>query len=92
MLYKIKDDYYILVENRYVKVDFDIKGDNVEVRADNSKSIEKTSSVVATSVSFNDTFKKDIIKNNKKPTYFNDSKGEDKSSKNSMFGSKSKKN
>lgn len=86
MLYEIKDKYYILVDGKYVKVDFVTKGNEVEVKADKKEVIEKNNNVIAKPIAFNEEFKKNIV-NKKEKTYFssrNESKELD------IFGNKNK--
>ena len=61
MLYKIKDDYYILVGNKYVKVNFEINGDDINLTSNKDDYIERTPNLKVTEHNFNEDFKKSII-------------------------------
>ena len=62
MIYKINSDYYILVDSKYVKVDFNIQGDNVTLVPNRKEFIENNPGVVAIQYTFDDEFKKGIKK------------------------------
>ena len=79
MLYEIRDKYYILVDGKYIKVDFIIKGNEVEVKADKKEVIEKNNDINVKPIAFTDEFKKNVIKKKEK-SYFvsnNDNKEQD---------------
>lgn len=64
MFYKINNDYYVLVGNKYVQVRFEVQGDDVNAVPLNKK-IERDINVNAIAQPFNDDFKKQIINRNK---------------------------
>lgn len=66
MLYKINNKYYILVDCKYVSVEFDIKGNNVSLKPNRKDFIEKNPSIEFEEITFNDEFKSKIIKSNSK--------------------------
>lgn len=76
MLYKIKDKYYILVENKYVNVDFSINNGNVEIVA-TKESIERENGVIAKSIVFDKEFKDSIKKEKERPKYFESKKSKE---------------
>lgn len=64
MFYKIDDNYYVLVGNKYVQVKFEVKdGDINPVPLD--KKIERDAHTKAIAQPFNEEFKKSIINKNK---------------------------
>lgn len=84
MFYKIDNDYYVLVGNKYVQVKFEINGDDVNAIPLNKK-IERDINVEATSQPFNDDFKKQIINKNK-PKVIIEEKNEDDHRGRNRFG------
>lgn len=60
MLYEINGKYYILVEKKYISVNFDIKDNNVILVSNRKDYIEKTNKVKVKAQPFNDEFKKSI--------------------------------
>lgn len=73
MLYKIKEKYYILVGNKYIRVEVVPNGkDDIQLIPKMEEFIEKNNSVLATNVDINDSFKKQIIRNSK--SMFNNSR------------------
>lgn len=64
MFYKINNDYYVLVGNKYVQVRFEVQGDDVNA-VPLDKKIERDINVNAVAQPFNDDFKKQIINRNK---------------------------
>lgn len=72
MLYKIKDNYYMRVGRKYIKVDMVVKGDNILVTPDNKSVIEHSNSLKVTEVKFDDAFKKAFIESQRKRVERND--------------------
>ena len=72
MLYKIKDNYYMRVGRKYIKVDMVVKGDNVLLTPDNKSVIEYNNSLKVTEVKFDDAFKKAFIESQRKRAERND--------------------
>lgn len=68
MLYKIKDNYYILVDGKYVEVLFKSENDGISIIPDRKKFIEKNSSVNAEQILFDDKFKEKIKSSMNKPS------------------------
>lgn len=89
MLYKINDKYYIRIGSKYVEVKLEVKNKDVNIIPINENIIENYDKSKIEEIVFNDDFKNNIIKKNNKPKYFSE---ENKSSKNNMFGTKSKRN
>lgn len=67
MLYKIKNEYYILVGRKYVKVSFEINKDDINIKPNVNDYIEKTDDLIVSEQPFDSKFKKSIIDKNKKP-------------------------
>ena len=65
MLYKIKNDYYIRVGRKYIKVDIVVKNDSVLLVPDNKSIIEATKGLQVSEQVFDDAFKKKIIESRK---------------------------
>lgn len=65
MLYKIKNDYYIRVGRKYIKVDIVVKNDSVLLVPDNKSVIEATKGLQVSEQVFDDAFKKKIIESRK---------------------------
>lgn len=65
MLYKIKNDYYIRVGRKYIKVDMIIKGDDISLTPNNKYVIEESKDLDVKEVSFDDKFKKSLIASHK---------------------------
>jgi hypothetical protein len=65
MLYKIKDDYYVRVGRKYIKIDMVVKGDDVQLVPNNKHVIEENKDLVVKQVSFDDKFKKALIDSRK---------------------------
>lgn len=74
MLYKIDNKYYILVDCKYVSVEFDIKGDNVSLKPNRKNYIEKNPNIIAEQVAFNDDFKNKLKSKNKEEKTSDDTK------------------
>lgn len=72
MLYKIKDNYYMRVGRKYIKVNMVAKGDNILVTPDNKSVIEHNNSLKVTEVKFDDAFKKAFIESQRKRAERND--------------------
>lgn len=73
MFYKIDNDYYVLVGNKYVQVKFEVKDNDVNAIPLNKK-IERNASIKAIAQPFNDDFKKQIINKNKPKIILEDDK------------------
>lgn len=65
MLYKIKNDYYIRVGRKYIKVDMIVKGDDISLTPNNKHVIEESKDLDVKEVSFDDKFKKSLITSHK---------------------------
>lgn len=61
VIYKIKDNYYLKVGRKYIKITFDIKNDNVSLVPNNKDFIEDDGKLKVEHVNFDDSFKKKII-------------------------------
>lgn len=64
MFYKIGDKYYVLVGSKYVELKFEIKGNDINA-IPTENVIEKNPNVKAIEKTFNNDFKKEIIKSQK---------------------------
>lgn len=64
MFYKIKDDYYVLVGNKYMQVKFKVDGEEIN-SVPTGEFLERNSSVKAEECPFNEDFKKQITRNGK---------------------------
>ena len=64
MFYKIDNDYYVLVGNKYVQVRLEVKDNDVNA-IPLDKKIERDININAVAQPFNDDFKKQIINKNK---------------------------
>jgi len=64
MFYKIDKDYYILVGNKYIQVDFEVNGNDINSKPLN-KEIERTPKINAKPQPYNDDFIKEIIESKK---------------------------
>lgn len=61
MFYKIKDDYYVLVGNKYMQVKFKVDGEEIN-SVPTGEFLERNSSVKAEECPFNEDFKKQITR------------------------------
>ena len=62
MLYNIDNKYYILVGNKYVKVDFNVKNDNVTIVPNRKEYKERNVNLIVKEQPFDDKFKEEIKK------------------------------
>lgn len=60
MFYKIKDNYYVLVGNKYMEVKFTVENGEVQAKPVNGSYIERSSNVNAIPQPFDDDFQKKI--------------------------------
>lgn len=60
MFYKIKDNYYVLVGNKYMEVKFTVENGEVQAIPNYGKYIERSANVIATPQPFDDDFQKKI--------------------------------
>ena len=60
MFYKIKDNYYVLVGNKYMEVKFTVENGDVQATPNNGKYIERSSNVNAIPQPFDEDFKNKI--------------------------------
>ena len=60
MFYKIKDNYYVLVGNKYIEVNFTVENGEVQATPSYGKYIERSSNVNAIPQPFDDDFQKKI--------------------------------
>ena len=65
VLFKIKDNYYVRIGRKYIKVDIVVKDDNVSLVPNNKVVIEDNKDLVVTEQVFNDAFKKKFIESRK---------------------------
>lgn len=69
VLFKIKDNYYVRIGRKYIKVDIVVKDDNVSLVPNNKVVIEDNKDLVVTEQVFDDAFKKKFIESRKpRPT------------------------
>lgn len=61
MFYKIGNDYYVLVGNRYMQVEFKVNGEELNA-VPTGKSVERTNEVHAIEQPFNEEFKKQFTR------------------------------
>ena len=61
MFYKIENDYYVLVGNKYMQVKFNVDGEEINP-VPTGKYIERNSSVRAEEYPFNEDFKKQFTR------------------------------
>lgn len=59
MFYKIGNDYYVLVGNKYMQVKFKIDGEEINA-VPTGKSVEKNSAEKVQAYQFNEDFKKQL--------------------------------
>lgn len=59
MFYKINNDYYVLVGNKYMQVEFKINGEEINA-IPTGKELERSSDLKVESYEFNDDFKKKL--------------------------------
>lgn len=59
MFYKIDNNYYVLVGNKYMQVEFKIDGEEINA-IPTGKSIEKDKAIGVKSYQFNEDFKKQL--------------------------------
>lgn len=64
MIYKIKDDYYIYRDRKYIKIKAELKGEEVSLVPDMNTFIEDNGDVNAKEITIND-MKKELQKNEK---------------------------
>ena len=60
MFYKINDDYYVLVGNKYVKVVFEVKNGDIKATPINGEYIERSPLIKAMEQPFNEEFQKKL--------------------------------
>lgn len=60
MFYKIKDNYYVLVGNKYMEVKFTVENGEVQAKPVNGSYIERSSNVNAIPQPFDNDFQKKI--------------------------------
>lgn len=66
MFYKIKDNYYVLVGNKYIEVKFTVKNGEVQASPINGKYIERSQNIEAKPQPFNEEFQNKIKENEKR--------------------------
>lgn len=60
MFYKINDNYYVLVGNKYMEVKFTVENGEVQATPKNGKYIERSSKVNAIPQPFDEEFRKKL--------------------------------
>lgn len=66
MLYKIREKYYVLVGNKYIRVEVVPNGkDDIRLIPKMEDYIERNKNIKATTINVDDNFKKQFIRNSK---------------------------